>query len=240
MRLMVLPAWFLLAAVAAGCGRSPASPAPASKVVGLTISTDRLALARSDSMQITATANSTDGSQTDVTAIASWQPSAPAIATVAGGVVMGVAPGTTTVAVTYSGWTRTAEVKVRRNVRLVGTVTATDTEGKRGVQEIQVFLDGRNVAGMSTSGGLPVVSAQIGQGDFDTTVVPGEHELRMRVISTYLPNRHILSPATSLQIVDRDNGEVVGTVSLGAKDTLIVLPTTTADLVWTLQIGTYL
>ncbi len=64
------------------------------------------------STTITATAVFSDGSAQQVAAAAVWATSAPGTATVNGGVVTGVGPGSATISATYQGQTATAQVTV--------------------------------------------------------------------------------------------------------------------------------
>ncbi len=63
-------------------------------------------------LPLTARATFSDGSQQDVSAVASWSSSAPQVATVSGGVLTGVGAGTATVSAAYQGVTTTADVIV--------------------------------------------------------------------------------------------------------------------------------
>jgi len=82
-----------------------------------------LALNVGDNSQLTATANLSDGTQQIVTGQATWTSSASPIASVAGGLVKGVAAGSATVQASYGG--ATAQVTIQVKAGGGGPVTPT-------------------------------------------------------------------------------------------------------------------
>ncbi|MFN7134564.1 MAG: Ig-like domain-containing protein, partial [Myxococcales bacterium] len=81
-------------------------------LVSLALSTNGLVLQRGDEAQVRAIATYSDGSTRDVTAEAAWNSTDFAIASVANGLVKGIAPGNATITATHQGQSASAPVRV--------------------------------------------------------------------------------------------------------------------------------
>jgi hypothetical protein len=81
-------------------------------LASLVVAPSTLSIADGEIGALTATAHYDDASTQDVTALASWNSSAPADATVSAGFVTGVDPGSATVTATYNGQSDTCAVTV--------------------------------------------------------------------------------------------------------------------------------
>jgi Big-like domain-containing protein len=101
-----------LALILSGCSDPAPAPAPTPVLTDVLISqfggavTDGGALIVGKSVQFTAVAQYSDRTTQTVTSVAMWQSQNTAVATVsAGGIVTGVAPGSSTISATYQGVT---------------------------------------------------------------------------------------------------------------------------------------
>ncbi|MFH0899537.1 MAG: Ig-like domain-containing protein [Pseudomonadota bacterium] len=115
-------------------------------IIGVTVSPDQATVARGYTEAFTATATFSDGSEQDVTGLATWTVSPSGIATVSGGVVTGVNPGSGSVRATYQGFYDTAVLVVTASLLediLVFPGTATlAIGGTRGFTALAVYSDG--------------------------------------------------------------------------------------------------
>ncbi len=100
----------------------------------ITIAPKTASIDAGTTQQFAVTAYYSDGTQKDVTSLAGWSTSAPAIATVTGGVAMGVAPGIATITANYFTLTDSATLTVIRTLKSIAitpvsvTVPAGDTQ----------------------------------------------------------------------------------------------------------------
>lgn len=114
---------------ATGCGRSgfeddpvpltdsgtdTDSDTPTPTLTGLFVTPDAVTLPVGIGTTLQARATFSDGHTEDVTALAAWSSSAPGVASVSAGTVVGVAPGSAKIVATYSGITAAASVFVNR------------------------------------------------------------------------------------------------------------------------------
>jgi hypothetical protein len=82
-----------------GCDKNPSGPTPTPASIQVSGTAPPVGV----TSQFVASAIAKDGSQTNVTAQANWLSSDPSIATVSGGVVQGLAPGTAEISASYGG-----------------------------------------------------------------------------------------------------------------------------------------
>ena len=125
----------LAAALAPACGGSKSpnnptpQPAPAPTVSSIGISGNQNINRPGGTVSLRATATMSDGTTQDVTSAAQWSSSSPAIATVSGGNVAGVATGDVTITASHSGRQGQYQVHVviptKANPRVTGTLTVT-------------------------------------------------------------------------------------------------------------------
>lgn len=125
----------LAAALVTACGKDsptqPSTPPPpaAPTVSGVAITGNQTINRPGGTLALRATATMSDGTSQDVTAAAQWSSSSPAIATVSGGNVAGVANGDVTITASHSGRQGQHQVRVaiptRANPRVTGGITVT-------------------------------------------------------------------------------------------------------------------
>lgn len=101
-------------------------------VTGLTLSGDASVVA-GQTLQLTATASFSNGTQQNVNATASWTSSSPSTAGVAAGLVTGNAAGSTTITATYQGQSATRQVTVTAGGGGTPTVTGLTLSGNTSV-----------------------------------------------------------------------------------------------------------
>jgi|GEM_PF-1498929 len=89
-------------------------------VTNLSVTPGSATMAAGNTQALTATATYSDGSSQNVTAQAAWATSNAAVATVSGGVVTGVAPGSAAIAASFGGRTGTAAITVTPSVFAAG------------------------------------------------------------------------------------------------------------------------
>ena len=235
--------WLVMSLVAAvACDRGPTAPT----LVGLVLTPAVVTAPRNGSTQVTAQLQRSDGTLEDVTAAAVWTSSAPAVVTVQGGLVNAIGVGTATVTVTHSGLTRAIEVVARRNTRLVGALTISDVQAfGYSMHSVEAFLDGRMVNAHSSSGGDRLYRILIGETPYgviaDTSVVPGTHELSVRVTKTQPPyqGRYTSSEDSYMDVWDSDTGEVLTRIGLPVQEQQAQAGPADVTFVWPLQIGIF-
>lgn len=130
-RLLVMLSLLLLVA---GCGGSreefvftgpPIAP-PAAVLTGLTITPDYNGIVQGQTLQYTATAAFSNGTQQDVTSTVAWTSSNAAAASISGtGLATGLTPGASTISATLQGFTDTADL----SVSVLTTAFALDATG---------------------------------------------------------------------------------------------------------------
>lgn len=127
--------------------------------------------------QLTATANYSDGSEGDVTSLASWRSSNTAVATVSsGGVVTGVAPGAATISATYRSVTGSTTFNVGTTITSVvvsGTAPAIGSGNQ--FTAIARFADGsvQDVTSQATWTSSNTDVATVSEGGLVTGVAAG-------------------------------------------------------------------
>jgi len=130
----------LVGLVTVACGRSSTSPtAPTATAVSrndptvlmITIDRDRETRVNNRTMLFTAIARLSDGSQKDVTALADWRSSNPAVATVEAGRVSVLDSGELTLSAAYRG----AVAEIHVGVTIFGDAAALAPAGGRGRRE---------------------------------------------------------------------------------------------------------
>jgi uncharacterized lipoprotein YddW (UPF0748 family) len=112
-RATLLAALLLAGLLPAGCGDDPAEPAPA--VVAISLDRTQGAMLVGDTLRVSATALSSTGAAVPGAAIV-WASSRADVATVDGGLVRGVAPGTAEITATHGDIRATAAITVQEDV----------------------------------------------------------------------------------------------------------------------------
>jgi len=133
-----MPGRFALAALSllcvvvfVACNCPPTSPT----VRYLTVAPKSATIDAGTTQQFIATAYYSDGTQKDVSSAAVWNSSAPAIASVTGGVATGLTPGTTTISAAFSALTDTASLTVIRTLESILISPASATVALGGTQQ---------------------------------------------------------------------------------------------------------
>jgi hypothetical protein len=217
---------FVVFVFVAGCGGSPMTPAPT-----LSVSQAAVTLARTTSIQLSATA-----SNQDVTSQAAWSSSNQQVATVQNGRITGIGPGAASVTAEHAGARQTVSVTVTRRLNLRGTITISNTEGRESLLYLGAFVDGREIAGLGTSGARPVMTIGLG-GFLDSSIEPGSHELVSTFHQFNQSNTYATDGASRVLVMDRDTGEELASLPLAIQQ-----KTTTAltdSFRWAIVLNTY-
>jgi N-acetylneuraminic acid mutarotase len=98
-----LTIFVMLSLTLAACGGGGSSVPPPVTLQSVTVAPGAPTLRVGAQQQLSATGAYSDNSTKDLTAVATWTSSATSVAKVAGGVVTGVSPGSTTIIASYSG-----------------------------------------------------------------------------------------------------------------------------------------
>ena len=237
MHLKVLAALVSAALVAAACGSAstPTAPTPT-----LSLSQTTVSLARTETAQVTAT-STVNGSVTNVTSSASWRSSNPLVATVAGGLITAVGPGTAMVTVENGDLSQTATVTVRRRVHIAGEVSVEDRRrGPGGVAGTLVYVDSQQIGDHFPSSPERILETPFGDGVYRRILEPGQHTFLVRIstrpgdgLNSYAFDIEFEGP---VKVLDLDTGEQVGTISLEDRQgTFGEDP----DVTWTFTAGVY-
>lgn len=208
-------------------GQPPGQPPPpptTPTLTGLSI-TGNTNINVGQTTQLHAVAQYSDGSTQTVTASANWSSSAPATASVAGGLVVGLTPGTTTITATYSGLSAQTAVQVSAgapaltSLSITGALTISVGQTTQ-LQATAHYSDGssQNVTALSvwTSSAIPVgtVAAGLVVGvSAGTTTVSANYLGRSAAVSV-----QVVAPPTlvGLSITGSTNVAVGGTTQLQA------------------------
>ena len=203
--------WCALACLAFGaCGGSPTSPSPAPSLVGLTISSDSVAIPKHGTADLKAVAQWSNGSTADVTAKALWTSSNPEIASVQRGAVVGVSTGTAMVTAGYEGFLRTAAVTIRRPLSIATRAYVFVTPAAAGLQGVELQLDGRTIAQCSPTPVNPSsCEATTDPRSPDGAVAPGHHVLAVSVSTTAQPPDSLLYREVRFSILDADTSQTL-------------------------------
>lgn len=188
--------------------------------LSLALTQETLALARQDVVQLSAVATSSVSGTSDVTVAAQWQTSNTAVATVSGGAVTGVGPGTATITAVYEDESKTATVTVRRRTALRGALRVSDAGGDDTLANLLLQVEGRTAGFHSSSTGQPTATIQIGSTTSSrerTLVAPGDRRVTL-VVEAAQNSEYELVWQGPLQIIDYDTGDVLGTVVMESRE----------------------
>ena len=200
------------AVTATACNSSPTSPPP---IPVLSVSQSTLALSRTQTTQLTAT-STTNGVGTDVTTTASWRSSNAQVATVVGGLVTAIGPGTTTVTVEHAGQIHTVALTVRRRTYLMAEVRVDTVGGQATIESVGFRLDGVGVGGKGTSGFEDWLTANTT--NKAAVVDPGSHVLTVSVnVALSMRPTYNVTWLGPVRVLDFDTSEELATIPLSSR-----------------------
>jgi len=231
----------VLLAAAACHEHGPAAPSS----VTLVVSAETVTVPRNAASAITVQVQRSNGTSEDVTAVATWTSSAPAVVTVQAGMVRAVGVGTATVTVSYSGLSRTIAVVARRNTRLTGAISIEDTNGWPSIPAVQAYLEAREVYGLFFSGGEKRYTIPLGDPQSsgnDTSVEPGQVHLVLRTTADPFTLSTITwasRPESYVEIRDRDTDDVLARLPLAAQTATRPALGVPGEMVWPLTIDVF-
>jgi hypothetical protein len=224
---------FCLLLLMAGCGTNPSAPS----AFDLQFGQPSLELARGELATVPVLWQQAAGVLRDVSDVAGWHTSNPAVASVERGRIQAGIPGDAVITASYRGQSAALELSVRRRTRLVGSVTLryeTFPGYFAGIKRLEAHVDAE-VAGRTPDFApeVEVLTVSIGEIPGTAGVAPGVHVVGVR------PTLYGTNPATLLtdpgflQIVDADTGEYLRTLSLPERRGAY---RTGDSLEWTIQV----
>lgn len=210
-----------------GCG-GPAAP----DLPDLSIGPDDLVIDRGTDVQLTATIDTSAG--TDVTALVVWSSSDSLIASVVGGRVTGHRPGQVTISASYGGSSDSTIVTIRRRIGLWGQIDVANRTGGYSIALVIARLDGDDIGYFAAEeSGRADAEVRIGGSSiFDSSVSPGEHELSLYISHRGPRLEYDVTP--SIKIIDLDSSLVVGNLDVAVRRVAIGAPG--GEVTWAISV----
>lgn len=230
--------------VALACANGHQTPvSPTRSLIGLALGQQSVVVGRNHTAALQLTASYSDGSTENVTSAATWSTSDGSVVRVDAGVVTAVGIGHATVRAEFTGRSASSEVTGRRNTTLSGSATAACSPNVAILQGLEAVLDDTQVTRIEPvddTHGIASVTVSFS----DVPVIPGDHELKIKVLRTGFaiqsatpsPTTVTAAPGPRLKIIDADTGQELRVETL--PDAQIVV-TTSGQFSWRVSVPVF-